>query len=283
MNKVIIATDSTCDLSAELVKQYNIEIVPLYVNFDEKAYHDGVEMTADMMYTEIEKTKIFPKTSATSPKDFVDFFRPFIESGCDIVYTGISSKMSSTFQNAHIARDEFPENRIYLVDSGNLSTGIGLLLLKASTWRSAGMSAAEIAKKVEETTPKVRSQFVIEAMDYLYRGGRCSGLTRLLGATLHIKPMIAVTNASMVVAKKTIGPMKKALNVMVEDMIKQLQDVDPEFLFVTHSQGYKNYQHVMTKLGPVKSYFTNIMQTQAGCVIASHCGKGTIGILYIMK
>lgn len=286
MSKIIITSDSTCDLSQELIEKHNIKIVPLYVNFGSESYKDRVEMNVDNMYEKVKNEGVYPKTSAATPDDFYQFFKPLLDEGYEIIYTGIGSTLSSTLQSANIARNDFSEeeqSRIHLVDSKNLSTGIGLLVLKAVTFRDEGDTALEIVHKLEEIVPKVRSQFVVETLEYLHKGGRCSGLTRFIGTALRMKLLIKVTDGKLDVYKKAIGSTKKALNLMLDEFYGLLPDLDKEFLFVTHSNAYKNYDYIDGKLASVKDSFDNIYETKAGCVISSHCGEGCIGILYIEK
>lgn len=286
MSKIIIASDSTCDLSQELITKHDIKIIPLYVNFGTNSYKDRIEMTVDGMYEKVKEEGIYPKTSAATPDDFYAFFKELIVDGNEVIYTGIGSTLSSTLQSAHIAKGEFSEeeqNRIHLVDSKNLSTGIGLLVLKATSFRDEGDTAVEIAKKLEAIVPKVRSQFVVETLEYLHKGGRCSGMTRFIGTALRMKLLIKVTDGKLDVDKKAIGPTKKALNLMLDDFYGLLPDLDKEFLFVTHSNAYKNFEYIDSKIASVKDSFDNIYETKAGCVISGHCGEGCIGILYIEK
>lgn len=286
MSKVIIASDSTCDLSKDLIEQHDIKIIPLYVNFGTNSYKDLEEMNVDVMYEKVKAEGIYPKTSAATPNDFYHFFKELLVDGNEIVYTGIGSTLSTTFQSAHIALEEFSEEeqaRIHLVDSKNLSTGIGLLVLKATSFREEGLSAKAIAERMEAIVPKVRSQFVVETLEYLHKGGRCSGMTRFIGTALRMKLLIKVTNGKLDVDKKAIGPTKKALNLMLDDFYALLPDLDKEFLFVTHSNAYKNFEYIDSKIASVKDSFDNIYETKAGCVISGHCGEGCIGILYIEK
>lgn len=286
MNKIIITSDSTCDLSEELIKKYDIKLVPLYVNFGSKSYKDRVEINVDQMYEKVQAEGIYPKTSAATPDDFYEFFRDLLTKDAEIIYTGIGSTLSSTLQSAHIARSEFTEEeqaRIHLVDSKNLSTGIGLLLLKAASFREDGYSALEIKEKLEEIVPKVRSQFVVETLEYLHKGGRCSGMARFLGTAIRMKLLIKVTDGKLDVHKKAVGPTKKALNLMLDDFYALLPDLDKEFLFITHSNAEKNAEYIKGKIDAIKDSFDNINETKAGCVISGHCGEGCIGILYIEK
>ena len=284
--KIIIASDSTCDLTEELIKKYDIKIVPLYVCFGSSSYKDRVEMNVDKMYEKVKAEGVYPKTSAATPDDFYEFFRDLLTNDVEIIYTGIGSTLSSTLQSAYIAKGEFSEEeqeRIHLVDSKNLSTGIGLLVMKAATFREEGYSAKEIAEKLETIVPKVRSQFVVETLEYLHKGGRCSGLTRFIGTALRMKLLIKVTDGKLGVHKKAIGPTKKALNLMLDDFYAELPNLDKEYLFITHSNAYKNCEYVNGKLESIKDSFDNICETKAGCVISGHCGEGCIGVLYIEK
>ena len=286
MNKIIITSDSTCDLSEELIKKYDIKLVPLYVNFGSKSYKDRVEINVDQMYEKVQAEGIYPKTSAATPDDFYEFFRDLLTKDAEIIYTGIGSTLSSTLQSAHIARSEFTEEeqaRIHLIDSKNLSTGIGLLLLKAASFREDGYSALEIKEKLEEIVPKVRSQFVVETLEYLHKGGRGSGMARFLGTAIRMKLLIKVTDGKLDVHKKAVGPTKKALNLMLDDFYALLPDLDKEFLFITHSNAEKNAEYIKGKIDTIKDSFDNINETKAGCVISGHCGEGCIGILYIEK
>lgn len=286
MSKIVIATDSTCDLSQEIIDKYDIKVLPLYVTFGNKVYKDRVEMNVDKMYQMVDETGIYPKTSAASPEDFYKFFKKLLEADNEIIYMGIGSSLSSTLQNAFLGRSEFSEEeqaRIHLVDSLNLSTGIGLLLLKAATFRDEGDSVKEIKEKVEAIVPKVRTQFVVETLEYLHKGGRCSGMTRFIGTALRMKLLIKLTDGKLGVDKKAIGSTKKALNLMLDDFYGLLPDIDKEFLFVTHSNATKNYAYIDEKISSIKYSFDHIYETKAGCTISSHCGEGCIGILYIEK
>jgi len=282
MEKIKIISDSTCDLSAELLKKHDIDIVPLYVSFKEESYRDLVDINTDQMYQLVEKHGILPKTSAASPGDFHDVFKKHLDLGYKIIYTGIGSKFSATFTSANLAKEMLESEDIYLIDSQNLSSGTGLLLLKASSYRHIGMSAANIAKELETLVPKVRSQFVIDTLEYLYKGGRVSALSALMGGMLKIKPIIKVRDGMMVVGKKARGLISKGIDMMIEEFMAVPEEVDDEYLMITHSKADKSANYIKEKLNG-KTKIRNIYETDAGCVISSHCGKGTIGILYITK
>lgn len=281
MNDVIIMSDSTCDLSKELIEKHQIPIIPLYVNFGDDLYRDGVDITTRELYQKVDERGMLPKTSAPSIGDFIEIFKPYIEDGKDIVYIGISSKLSATQQNARLAAQEFPEGRIHVVDSLNLSTGIGLLVLKACTYRDKGHSAKEIAEYIEGIVPRVKTAFVIDTFDYLHKGGRCSSLTSFVGTMLKIKPIIHVIDGGMIVGQKPRG-IKKAYRIMLSQIFNDKNILDSEFVMVTHSEAPDAAKYLAEEINNHLSV-DNLYTTEAGCVISSHCGPGTIGILYITK
>jgi DegV family protein with EDD domain len=282
MNKVAIVSDSTCDLSPEIISENNITIVPLYVTFQNKeTFKDGIDLTTEQLYQKVEESNSLPKSAAPSPEDFVKVFKPLIDEGYDIVYMGIGSGFSGTLQNAYIAKKEFPEDRIYLVDSANLSSGTGLLVLKAAKFASNGDSAETIKKKIEELVPKVHSQFTIDTFEYLHRGGRCNGVERLFGTMFKIKPIIRVVDGKMIVADKPRGK-KMALDAMIKDILSHVGHLDKDNVMVTHTFAHEDAEYIIEKLSSSIDV-DNILETEAGCVISTHCGKGTIGILYITE
>jgi DegV family protein with EDD domain len=281
MSNVKIFTDSTSDLTPEIISIHDISIIPLYVNFEEKSYMDGVNITTRELYEKVSQYGVLPKTSAGSPSDFYNAFKPYIDAGKDIVFIGLSSGLSSHLQNAMLAANELPEGRIHIVDSLNLSSAIGLLVMKAVDFKNQGLRASEIAYKVRQLVPKVKTAFIIDTLDYLYKGGRCSALSNFVGGVLKIRPIVKVVDGKMILAQKLMGKREKALNTMLSSVIKEKDSIDMDRMMVTHSiSGDAEYlKNELKKNLPVK----DIIETQAGCVISSHCGPNTIGILYIEK
>ena len=279
---VKLITDSTNDLNKELLDELDIEVIPLYVNFGVESYKDGIDITTEELYKKVEEKGELPKTSAISVADFIAVFQKYVDLGYEIVFTGISAQMSSTLQNANLAKEEVAPDKIYIVDSKNLSSGIGLLLLKAAKDIKNGLSAKEVAQNMEENTKLVLSQFVIEKMDYLYKGGRCSGVAKFVGTLLKIKPYIIVRDGKMSVGKKPIGKMQVALIALLEQIKEDKDRVDLDHILITHSIAYEYRDYLYERL---REMFPNvdIISTVAGCVISSHCGRGTIGILYMLK
>lgn len=282
MHKIKLISDSTCDLSKELILQHDIDIIPLYVNFKDDSYLDGVTLTVPEMYKKVDEVKYLPKTAAASPGSFVEAFEKYIQEGYDIIYLGIGAGFSGTLQSANSAKNIVNSDKIHLIDSANLSTGSGLLLLKAAKFKSLGDDALTIVEKIKLLIPKVRTQFVINTMEYLYKGGRCSGVAAIAGTLLKIKPIIKVVNGEMTVGKKPRGRIEVGLDVMVTELFDQIDQVDEDFLMITHSIADNSVQYLKNKLVG-NTPINNIYETSAGCVISSHCGQGCIGILYIMK
>lgn len=223
MNKIKIIVDSTSDLTKEYLEENNISVIPLGVTFGDKVYHDGIDITVKDLYSYVEKNKILPKTSAISVGEFITCFQKYIDEGYDIFYTGISSKMSSSYQNACLASENFEKGRILIFDSLNLSTGIGLQVTRAVELVKEGKNLAEINEELLKIRPLVRSQFLIETMDYLYKGGRCSGVAYFLASALYLKPIIRVVDGGMIVYKKPIGKTIKACNALLEIFKKVYQ------------------------------------------------------------
>ncbi|WP_069649971.1 DegV family protein [Caloranaerobacter ferrireducens] len=282
MNNIKIFTDSTCDLSTEILEKYDISVVPLYVSFGNETYKDGIDINTKKLYDLVDKYGILPKTSAPSPTDFYEAFKPYIDEGKDIIYIGLSSKISSTLQNAKIAASKFPDNRIEIIDSLNLSTGIGLLVLKAVDYAKEGLGIKEIGDKLRNKIPLVKTSFVIDTLDYLYKGGRCSALQSFVGSMLKIKPIVKVVNGTMILGQKARGKRRKIIDKMLENTIKESNNIDLERIIVTHSMGYEDALYLKNELENNLNV-KEVIITDAGCVISSHCGPNTVGILYINK
>ena len=282
--KIIITTDSACDLSEELLKEHDIRVIPLHVNFEDKEYKDGVNIDLIKMFATVETSGKTPKTSAIAPGEFVEFFENILKKEPDahIIYMGIGSTLSTTYQSAILAKEMLDTEQIHILDTKNLSTGIGLALLKASIYRSLGWNIEKVVRKLNLLIPRIKVQFVIKTLDYLRRGGRCKTLTFLIGSLLKIRPMIAVREGRLVVGRKVIGPMKKACLDMVKIFDRDIEKIDPEFMFITHCCAEESIDLIKAEIEK-HNKVENIYITQAGCTVGSHCGPGTIGILYILK
>lgn len=282
LGEVKIFTDSTCDLTLDIIKENNISVLPLYVGFDDGTLKDGVDINAGELFKRVDECGKLPKTASPPPIDFYNMFKPYIDQGMDIVYIGISSGLSGTLQNANIAASEFPEGRIEIVDSRNLSTGIGMLVLKACDFARSGMDVHEVANKVREITSKVKTAFVIDTLDYLYMGGRCSALQNFMSGVFKIKPIVKVVDGRMILGEKVRGKREKALNTMLDNVLMDKDNIDLDRIFVTYSVGCSDADYLVTKLRENLN-FGKILTSVAGCVISSHCGPNTIGIIYLNK
>ncbi|CAM2973329.1 DegV family protein [Paenibacillus sediminis] len=282
MTRIKIFADSTCDLPEDLIKQHHIGIIPLYVIFGEQSYKDGVDITTPQLYEKVEQLGSLPKTAAPSPADFMESFKPFIEQGQDILYISLSSELSSTYQNAQIAADEFPEGRVTVFDSLNLSTGIGLQVMKAVDAAEKGSTVSEIVELLHNVRPQVETEFVIDSLDYLYKGGRCSGMQNIVGSLLKIRPVIKVIDGKMTPAYKVRGKREKAIEQLLNNTLDKIDQMDGDTIFVTHSladDDAANLQQILRE----KTGARRVITSNAGCVISSHCGEKTIGILFTKK
>jgi len=282
MHKIKLVTDSTSDLSPELLKKHDIEVVPLHVIFKDKDYRDNIDLKTQDMYKIVKETNSLPKTAAASPGEFTEVFQKFLDQGYEIIFIGIGKNFSATYQSAHTAKQSLGSDLIHLIDSANLSSGTGLLVLKAAKYRDEGLNALEIKHKVEALVPKVRSQFVIDTLEYLYKGGRLNALATAFGTMLKIKPIIKVRDGLMAVGKKGRGSVKAAVDIMLNEAFIEKEAIDEDFLMITHSLAYDNAEYIKERLC-AELKIKNVYETDAGCVISSHCGRGTIGILYILK
>ncbi len=279
--KILIASDSTTDLSAELIEKHGIKTVPLTVNLGEKSYTDGVDITPDMIYEHYERCGELPKTAAPNISDFSDFFEKYTTEGYDIVLFTISAEMSSTFNNARLAAEDF--DGVYVVDTRNLSTGGGLVLLRAAEMAESGMSAAEIATACSELIPRVSASFVVDNLEFLHKGGRCSALAAFGANLLKLKPCIGVANGKMGVITKYRGRFDAVLEKYITDQIGDGSDIELDHVFVTHAGCDEEINNRCVELVKSLAPFKNVHLTRAGCTVSSHCGRNTLGVLFIRK
>lgn len=279
--KVIIASDSTCDLGPELIERYGVHILPLGVTLGEGQYVDGVDINPDMIYEHYEKTGELPKTAAVNIADFEEFYKKHTAEGCSIVVFTICSRMSSTYNNARLAAEDFED--VYVVDTKNLSTGGGLLVLSACDMAAEGKTAKEIAETCSQLADHVDASFVIDNLEFLYKGGRCSALAVLGANVLQLKPCIAVRGGVMGVHKKYRGKFETVLKSYINDMVGDASEIENKRIFVTHAGCDESI--VNACLDQVRSLgvFDEVLLTRAGCTVSAHCGQNTLGVLFIKK
>ena len=277
---VKILADSTCDLSPSLISRYKIGIIPLYVHLGEKEYKDGVDITPSDLYKWSDEHNETPRTSAPGIEDIESFLDK--DSTDEYVIFTISSSMSSSYNNCILAAEDLEmTDRVHVIDSANLSTGIGLQVIKAAELAAAGMTASEIAAEIEKIKGKVRASFVVDTLTYLYRGGRCSGVSAFLGSALRLHPRIEVIDGAMHPEKKYRGKNTRFIMDYVRDMENDLRSAVRDRVFITHSgcdrEIVEDVRAYLESLGR----FDEILETTAGAVISSHCGPGTLGVLFI--
>ena len=278
-NKIIIASDSTCDLSPELIERYGIHILPLGVALGERQYTDGVDIDPDFIYAHYEKTGQLPKTSAVNLVDFEDFIAKHTADGASVIFFTISAEMSSTWHNAHLACED--AERAFVVDTRNLSTGGGLLVIAAAEMAEAGMEAADIVAKCDQLAPCVDASFIIDSLEFLYKGGRCSALAAFGANMLSLKPCIVVKGGKMGVGKKYRGKFGAVLPKYVSDRLGDASDVIKNHIFVTHAGCEPAIIDSCVEAVKAIAPEAEVHITRAGCTISSHCGRNTLGVLVI--
>lgn len=283
MGNIKIIADSTCDLTKDLIEQYDITIVPLTIMLGDNDYKDGKNITPTDIFNWSEEVKSTPKTAAPIIEDVLHILTPFVRENRPILFIGISEEMSTTCNVIRLSKDYLDYNNIHVVNSKNLSTGIGHVVVKAAKMAKEGKTIDEVLSVINPMVDKVRASFVIDTLTYLHRGGRCSSVTALIGNTLRLKPMIQVTNGKMGVGKKYRGNNKKVLLSYYEDLKPHLLNANNERVFITHSGCDKEVVHELITNIKELNHFDEVIETIAGSVISSHCGPETLGILYVDK
>ena len=282
MRTVGIISDSTCDLSAELLEKYKITTFPLHVHLGEDEYSDGIDITPEQIYEWSDANKMTPKTSASSPFEARECLERQLSLYQEVICFCISEEMSSSANVMRMAVDELDaEERVIVIDSRNLSTGIGLQIIEAAILAEQGKTAQEIKEHILQIQPLVRASFVVDTLTYLHRGGRCSGVAAFAGSTLKLHPYISVADGKMQPGKKYRGKMDKILKEYVEDLKPELKTAYKERVFITHSGCDQGIIDMVKELIEEMNYFNEILITRAGCVITSHCGPGALGVLFI--
>lgn len=280
MNKVIITCDSTCDMTQAQIEEYGLKIVPLYVRIQDNEYRDGIDITSDVMFEKIKECGQLPKTAAVSFQDYIDFWKPFRDEGYEIVHLTISGEMSVCFQNCRTAAEEL--GGVYAVDSRNLSTGIALLAITAANLAKEGKSAKEIYDILLEKREKLNVSFVLDTVDYLAKGGRCSAVTAFAAGLLRLRICIEVQGGKMDVCKKYRGKMASVLTEYVRDRLEKV-DPDLDYIYITDSGVSDEIREKVKETILEMRPFTNVLFSTAGCTVSSHCGPGTLGILFFEK
>ena len=276
--KIAISAESTLDLSKELIKQYDVHVIPFTVLLGEDAYLDG-EINSQDIFDYVDKNKILPRTSAVNEFQYREYFKGLLDQGYEaIIHISLSSEISTSCSQAINASKKF--DNVYVIDSRSLSTGIALEVIYAAKLVKKGLNPQEIVEKVNARIPYVQASFVIQTLEYLHKGGRCSGLLRFGAAILRIKPQIIVSDGKMAPAKKYIGRKSQVVEAYCEDTLEQFANPDLSIAFVTHTLATPEMVAVAIDALKERGVKT-IYETKAGATITSHCGPQTLGILFI--
>ena len=280
--KVKITADSTCDLSRELIDKYDIAIIPLHILLGERSLLDGIEVQPQMLFEHVSATGELPKTAAVSELEFAEFFKGWLDQGYEVVHVDISSEFSSCYQNARLAADGL--EGVYIVDSRNLSTGVGHVVLKGAELAAEGLCAKDVHDRLVEAVPKLDVSFVIDTLEFLRKGGRCSTVAAISANLLSLKPCIEVKDGLMGVGKKYRGTLKRCFAEYVKDKLAGRDDIDTHRIFVTHTvtEDRELVEHIKEIIAGTHD-FDEVIETTAGCTVSGHCGPNTLGVLFFTK
>ena len=276
--KIAITCDSVCDLTKEQLQENNVKILPLTINLGDDSYQDGVDITPEKIFEYVSNTKQLPKTSANNEFQYTEFFEEVLKECDGVVHFTIGSDISACYNNAAKAQTHFENVRV--IDSKNLSTGVGLLVMYACKLRDEGKTLDEIVTKVTARVPHVQASFVVERLDYLHKGGRCSAVALLGANILKIRPSIMVTNGKMGVHKKYRGKMESVVSEYVKDTLTEFKNYDNSMCFLTYTSATPEMIESAKKAISENAAFKAVYETTAGATVTSHCGEHTLGILY---
>lgn len=282
--KVILSADSPCDLGEELRTRYDVHFFPFHILLGEQSYTDSVDIHPEDLYQAWREKKLLPKTSAITPLEYTEYFQGWVDAGYDVIHINIGSALSSAYQNCVAAAQEL--GHVYPVDSCNLSTGIGLLVLRAGEMIRQGMSAEEIQQALIRLTPYSHASFVLNTLEFIRAGGRCSAVAAFGANLLSLKPCIHVStekNGAMSVGKKYRGPIEKVLRTYTHDQLDGQNHLRTDHIFITHSGVPQQWIDDVRQIIEEMHLFEEIHVTQASCTISSHCGPGTLGVLFMTE
>lgn len=281
MEKIKITCDSTCDLTEEIYDKYGVEVLPLAITLGEEVRRDGIDVTTLKVFDFVRETGVLPKTSAISMIEYAEFFKKYTDQGYAVIHINLSSELSVCHQNAKLAAEEV--GNVYPIDSRSLSTGSGHLVMAAAEMVAEGLPVQEIVACLEEMKNRLDVSFVIQTLDYLKKGGRCSGVVALAATALQLRPEIVVVDGGMKVGKKYRGSMEKSITDYVKGRLAGRDDIQHNRIFITHSyvpdEIVEKVRALVTELQP----FSEIIETRAGCTISSHCGPACLGVLFFKK
>ena len=281
MAKIKVTCDSTCDLTQELYQKYDIHVVPLGITLGDTLYSDGVDIGAQEIFAYADAKGQLPKTSAVSPADYENQFRPYVEAGYEVIHINISSEFSACYQNACLAAAEL--GHVHPIDSRNLSSGSGHLAVLAAELAQQGMEAQAIVDEVERKKELLDVSFVLQRLDYLSMGGRCPGVVALGASLLKLRPEIRVVEGKMIVGKKYRGDAQRTILDYVKGRLEGRTDVDTHRIFITHAKAPQEIVDQVVALVKELHPFEEVLVTEAGCTVSSHCGPDCLGVLFFKK
>ncbi|MEN6636491.1 MAG: DegV family protein [Clostridiaceae bacterium] len=287
-HKIVLSADTPCDIGEELKSRYAVSLYPLHIILDGKQYTDGYDITSAELYEAWWKHKLLPRTAAINPEEYQSYFQAFLDQGFDVIHISLGSGLSSSHANALIAAQSLKDKgNVYVIDSCSLSTGFGLLVCEAGERIKAGLPAKQIVDEVSSLTQDTRASFILDTLEFMRAGGRCSSITQIGAALMNLKPTILVRNdrqGSMVVGKKYMGKLAPSLMKYIDDQLKDRTDLILDRVFVTHS-GMDDPSTIDKVVSRIKELqpFREIFVTQASCTISSHCGPNTLGVLFLTK
>lgn len=280
-NKIIIAADSTCDLSPELIEKYDIKVIPLPVNLGDKPCLDGVDVSVDDVFNYFEKTGELATTSAPTVEYYEEFYKKWTDDGYTVVHTSISLKFTVTHNIAQRAAEKFPG--VYPIDSCSISSGMGLLAIRGAQLRDKGLAAWEIAEQLRKDANRVRVSFILDTLKYMRKGGRCSGIAALGANMLNLKPCLETKDGMLVVKKKYRGKLQNVFLQYAEETLCAGEKVDTSLLLLTHSGVDKKLYNSVKKRCSEILPFDEICECKTGCSVSVHCGPNTLGLIYFAE
>lgn len=282
--KIILSADSTCDLGDILKEKYSVNYYPFHIILGDQQYKDGVDITPEDLYSVYREKKILPKTAAIGVGEYIAYFKDWVQQGYDVIHLNLGSALSAAYQNCCIAAKEL--GHVYPINSCNLSTGIGLLVMEAAERIAKGMPAPEIQKEINALVPYSHASFILDTLEFMHAGGRCSMVTALGANLLHLKPCIEVNNqngGSMGVGKKYRGTLDKVLVQYTKDKLQGRGDLKLDRAFITHSGISQERIDLVKQTVQEYADFKEVYVTRASCTISSHCGPNTLGVLFMTK
>lgn len=281
MGNIILSADSTCDIGPELKARYDVHFYPFHILFEGHDYLDNVTITSKTLFDAYYRRKVLPQTAAINVSEYLDYFREWVDNGFEVIHFNLGSGISSAHKNCMLAAKALG-GHVHVVDSCNLSTGIGLQVIEAGNRIAAGLSASEIVEEIRELIPKCRASFIVDTLDFLRAGGRCSTLAAMGANLLNIKPCIEVNtrDGSMHVGKKYRGALEKVLVQYTKDTLRRYANIKTEHVFITSAHCAPAYREKVRQTIAETMDFQEIHITEASCTIAAHCGPNTLGVLF---